>query len=60
MFAVLGFLVGVYTLRAAERGEVHARSGIRWRMIRRDESPVYFWSVVVIYAGLAVALVTVF
>ena len=60
MFKALGALVGLYTLYAAVRGEVYAKSGAWGRTISRAESPAYFWVVIAIYAGLAVALVTVF
>jgi hypothetical protein len=29
-------------------------------VVLRDETPGYFWTVIVIYAGLAVALATLF
>ncbi len=60
MFKVLGFLVGLYTLYAAVTGEVHAKSGAWGRTVSRAESPEYFWVVIAIYAGLALALITVF
>ncbi|MCC6610662.1 MAG: hypothetical protein IT515_13440 [Burkholderiales bacterium] len=60
MFKVLGFLVGLYTLYAAVTGEVNAKSGAWGRTVSRAESPEYFWVVIAIYAGLALALITVF
>ena len=60
MFKMLGLLVGLYTLYAAVRGEVYAKSGVWGKTISRTESPGYFWVVIVIYAALAVALATIF
>lgn len=60
MFKFLGALVALYTVYAAVRGEVLAKAGHGARTIVRDESPRYFWCVVVIYAGLALALVFLF
>ena len=60
MFKFLGALVALYTVYAAARGEVVAKAGPGARTIVRDESPRYFWGVVVIYAGLALALVFLF
>ena len=56
----LGALVGLYVLYAAFRGEVYAKSGVRGKVVTRDEAPAYFWTVIAIYAGLAIALTTVF
>jgi hypothetical protein len=61
MFAFLGVIVGLYTTFAAFAGKVYARSRfVGGGMIERDESPVYFWTVIACYAALAIALVTVF
>ncbi|MDQ2702029.1 MAG: hypothetical protein M3Y70_04275 [Pseudomonadota bacterium] len=60
MFKLLGIVVGLYTLYAVAKGEVFAKSGPSRRTVSRGDSPEYFWTVIVIYAGLAVALVTVF
>ncbi|HEY0942126.1 MAG TPA: hypothetical protein VGE08_18695 [Steroidobacter sp.] len=59
MFKLLGALLAVYTTFAAADGQVHAKSGIRWRKVLKAESPGYFWSVIVIYAGLSLALLTI-
>ena len=60
MFKALGFLLASYTMYAAWRGEVYARS--RWwgQTIVRKERPVYFWIVIAIYGVLSIALLTVF
>lgn len=60
MFKMLGLLVGLYTLHAALKGEVYAKNGASGRVVSRAESPEYFWVVIAIYAGLSVALVTIF
>jgi hypothetical protein len=60
MFKLLGVLVAAYTLLAVLRGEVVAKKGPWARVVSRETSPRYFWVVIVIYAGLAVAMITVF
>jgi len=57
---ILGVLIGLYTLYAAIHGEVYAKSGVWGRTISRVDSPEFFWVVITIYAGLSVALTTVF
>ena len=60
MFKMLGILLALYTLYAAFKGEVYAKSGAWGRTLSRDGSPEYFWLVIAIYAGLSVALLTLF
>lgn len=60
MFKSLGVLVALYALYAAYTGEVYAKSGPGGRTVTRQNSPEYFWVVVVIYACLGVALIFVF
>lgn len=60
MFKVLGALVGWYTLFAAFKGMVYAKSGVGGRTISRQESPEHFWIVIAIYGALSVALLTIF
>ncbi|HUG35760.1 MAG TPA: hypothetical protein VML54_02350 [Candidatus Limnocylindrales bacterium] len=60
MFAALGVLVALYTTYATITGEVYAKAGPGARLVSREESPGYFWTVIAIYAGLGVALITVF
>jgi hypothetical protein len=60
VFKVLGIFVGLYTLYAALKGEVYAKSGASGKVVTRAESPGYFWVIIAIYASLSVALVTVF
>lgn len=60
MFKVLGVMVILYALYAAYTGNVYAKSGVAGRTVKKDESPEYFWIVIVIYFGLGIALLTVF
>lgn len=60
MFKILGVIVAGYTLWAAFEGRVYAKEGAGGRMIIRENEPRYFWTVIVIYGGLSVALLTVF
>jgi hypothetical protein len=55
-------LVGVYTLWAALEGKVYAKPmGLRQiELVTKEDRPGYFWVVITIYAGLSVALLTVF
>jgi hypothetical protein len=60
LFRALGIVVALYVAYAASTGEVYAKSGMWGQMVQRAESPAYFWVIIVIYAGLSVALMTVF
>lgn len=60
MFRLIGILLALYTAYAAISGEVFAKSGISGRAVLKAESPGYFWVVIVIYAALSAALITVF
>ena len=60
MFKVLGALLALYTIYAVAKGEVVAKAGPGARTVVRDESPRYFWCVIIIYAGLVLALVFLF
>ena len=60
LFKLLGVLVIAYTLYAAWRGEVFARSGVWGKTSLREQSPRYFWAVIAIYGLLGLALLTVF
>lgn len=60
MFKLIGALLALYTTYAAIGGEVHAKAGIRWRVVQKAESPKYFWSIIVIYGGLSLMLMTYF
>jgi hypothetical protein len=58
MFKMLGILLALYTLYAALKGEVYAKSGAWGRTVTRDGSPEYFWLVIIIYFSMSVALIT--
>jgi len=60
MFKVIGVLLAVYVCYSVFSGRVVAKAGAGSREVLREESPRYFWTVVAIYAGLSLALVTVF
>lgn len=60
MFKLLGLLVIAYALQAAYKGRVYAKAGPGGRHVDREESPEYFWMVIVCYLGLGVALLTIF
>lgn len=60
MFKLVGIAIAIYTLYAVMRGEVHAKDGPGGRIVSRVRSPEYFWTVVVTYSALAIALLTVF
>lgn len=59
-FTGLAILLAIYVAHAVVTGNVIAKSGPGARRILREETPRYFWSVIVIYAALAIALATVF
>lgn len=60
MFKLLGVVLAVYVCHAVATGRVIAKAGAGSREVLRDESPGYYWTVIAIYAGLSVALFTVF
>ncbi|HET7674176.1 MAG TPA: hypothetical protein VFL54_01505 [Gammaproteobacteria bacterium] len=60
MLKLAGIGVLGYALYAAATGEVHSRSGVRMRTVCRSESPVHFWAVTAIYAGLGIAMLFYF
>jgi hypothetical protein len=60
MFKLLGFLLAGYALYAAVSGKVFAKAGPGSRVVSRDESPRYFWTVIAICAALSLALLTYF
>ncbi len=59
-FELLGVLVAGYVLHAVLSGEVFAKSGVWGRTVSRADSPTYYWAVVSVYAGLSLALLTIF
>jgi len=60
MFKALGILLGLYTAYAVGTGSVFAKSGPWGRRVARAAAPRYFWTVIAIYAGVSIALLTVF
>lgn len=60
MFKVLGALLLAYTVYAFVKGEVYARSFAWGKRVARSEDEKYFLTVIVIYAILSLALMTVF
>lgn len=60
LFKLLGVLVAGYVVFALARGEIYAKSGIWGRTYRRDDDATKFWTTVVVYSLLAIALVVVF
>jgi hypothetical protein len=60
MFEMLGILLACYTVFALWRGAVFARQGPWGRLFERADEPFHYWSAIVIYAGLSLALVFYF
>jgi hypothetical protein len=60
MFKVLGGLLAGYVLYCLYTGRTFAKSGAWGREFAREDAPFNYWSTIVVYALLAVALVTVF
>jgi drug/metabolite transporter (DMT)-like permease len=60
MFKLIGAVLAVYVCYAVVTGRVMAKAGAGSREVLRDESPGYFWVVIAIYAGLSLALFTMF
>jgi hypothetical protein len=60
LFRAIGALVALYTLYAVVKGAVYARSGMKGGIVSRRERPGYFWTLIAVYAGLSIAMVTVF
>jgi hypothetical protein len=60
MFFALSIPLALYVVYAAVAGEVWVRQGAGARRVTREQSPAYFWVCITIYAGLAVAMATVF
>lgn len=60
MFRLLAAGLALYVAYAVLRGKVYVKTGPSARSVSRADSPEYFWTTIAIYAGLAVALATVF
>ncbi|MCC6194056.1 MAG: hypothetical protein IT518_06250 [Burkholderiales bacterium] len=59
-FQTLGVLLAIYVIYAIASGTVYAKDKWSGRAWRRDETPGRYWTVIVIYAGLSLALYFVF
>ena len=60
LFKLLGVLVACYVVQALASGAVYARSGVWGRTFRRAEDALGYWSALVAYSLLSLALVFVF
>ncbi|MFO1495162.1 MAG: hypothetical protein U1F26_10945 [Lysobacterales bacterium] len=60
MFKGIGVLLALYVVFAVLSGRVYAKAGMAGEQVHRQTSPAYYWVVIAIYAGLSVALCTVF
>lgn len=60
MFVLLAIPLALYVLYAAATGAVWVRQGPGGRRVARAEEPGYFWTCLGVYAGLAIAMATVF
>jgi hypothetical protein len=60
LFDLLGVCLVLYTAYAVATGSVYARRGPWGRSYHRDEEPGRFWTIVVTYVVLSVALVFYF
>lgn len=59
-FGGLGILLFCYTLYSLYTGEVYAKDRHTGRTIFKNEEPFGYWSAIVIYFGLSIALVFFF
>jgi hypothetical protein len=53
-------MVALYVVHALSVGEVYAKRGVSGATSKRSEEPIRYWSTVVVYGILSVALVLVF
>jgi hypothetical protein len=60
VFALLGIVVAAYAGYGVVTGSIAAKDGVGMTIVRREDSPAYFWCVTACYALLALALVLVF
>lgn len=60
MFTAIGVVLALYVVYAVLSGRVYAKAGMSGQQVHRDTSPGYYWVVIALYAGLSVALCTVF
>jgi hypothetical protein len=57
---LLGVLHALYVVRTKVAGAVYAKSGIWGRTFRRDDDRFGFWSAIVAYSLLSLAMLFVF
>jgi hypothetical protein len=60
LFKVLGVALSLYVVYGVSAGHIYAKRGIWGATIKRDEEPVGYWSTIVVYTGLSLALFFVF
>lgn len=60
LFRLLGILLALYVALSLERGVVYAKSGPWGRSYRRDEHSYHYWSAIVCYVLLSLALIFLF
>lgn len=60
LFRLLGILLACYVALALQRGVVYAKSGPWGRHFDRDDDPFHYWSAIVCYVLLSLALLFVF
>ena len=60
LFQTLGVLLAIYVIYAIASGRVHTKDHWKGATLERDAQPGQYWTVIVIYAGLSLALYFVF
>ncbi len=60
LFKLLGILLACYVALSLERGVVYAKSGPWGRHFHRDEDKYGYWSAIVCYVLLSLALIFIF
>lgn len=56
LFKGIGILVFIYTVYCLFTGEVYAKDGASGRTVIKADEPGYFWTIMVIYLGLSIAV----
>lgn len=56
MFHLLAALLALYVARCLATGEVFAKSGPWGRTFRREDQSFEYWSSIVVYTGIVLAL----
>lgn len=59
-FRLLGILLAAYVVRSVLHGTVVVRAGAGARTLHRETEPTQFWSGIVIYSLLVIALLFIF